>query len=224
MFNRFRKEESKQHADPEPQEAQSVPAPNDASAQEGSPQISRPEQLSAEETLELLADDSDPPIDPAEPEVEPEEDWSAEPILPRARRRRRKTPLMVKPEEVVRQSFSPQQRLLLLDTWQRSGLPAKDFADLVGVSKHTLYKWRQLFERLGPEGLLDQAKGRRRGSRLPEVTKRTILMLKHAHPDWGCQRISDALLRGPALSASGPLARHRSDQIRTEVTQRKRCT
>src|SRR5262249_14714825 len=40
------------------------------------------------------------------------------------------------------------------------------------------------------------------GSRLPEVTRRTILMLKQTHPDWGCQRISDMLLRGPALSAS----------------------
>ena len=27
-------------------------------------------------------------------------------------------------------------------------------------------------------------------------------MLKQAHPDWGCQRISDMLLRGPALPAS----------------------
>src|SRR5262249_2679228 len=42
----------------------------------------------------------------------------------------------------------------------------------------------------------------------PERTRRTILMLKQAHPDWGCQRISDALLRGPALPASaGAVAR-----------------
>ena len=26
-------------------------------------------------------------------------------------------------------------------------------------------------------------------------------MLKQAHPDWGCQRISDELVRGPALAA-----------------------
>ena len=71
-----------------------------------------------------------------------------------------------------------------------------------GISKHTLNKWKQLFERLGPEGLMDQRRGARRGSRLPEVTRRTILMLKQSHPEWGCQRISDALLRGPALSAS----------------------
>jgi transposase InsO family protein len=40
------------------------------------------------------------------------------------------------------------------------------------------------------------------GSRMPELTKRTILMLKESNPTWGCQRISDMLLRGPALPAS----------------------
>jgi transposase InsO family protein len=34
------------------------------------------------------------------------------------------------------------------------------------------------------------------------LTKRTILLLKQAHPDWGCQRLSDLLVRGPALPAS----------------------
>src|SRR5262249_57091489 len=54
----------------------------------------------------------------------------------------------------------------------------------------------------GPGGLLDQPKGGPAGSRLPELTKRTILLLKESHPDWGCQKISDLLLRGPALPAS----------------------
>ena len=102
-----------------------------------------------------------------------------------------------KPEPV-----SPQQRLLLLDTWQRSGLPAGDFAALVGISKHTLYAWKKKFDTQGPAGLMDQPRGGPSGSRLPELTKRTILMLKQANPDWGCQRISDMLLRGPALPAS----------------------
>jgi len=106
-----------------------------------------------------------------------------------------------KPATGSRAYYTPQQRLLILDTWRRSGLPASDFADLVNVSKHTLYKWKSLFERLGPEGLMQQSKGRT-GSRLSEVTKRTILMLKQAHPEWGVERISDMLARGPALSAS----------------------
>jgi transposase InsO family protein len=112
------------------------------------------------------------------------------------------------PEEAKRHSFTPQQRLLMLDTWRRSGLPGQDFAGLVGVSKHTLYKWKQLFEQQGPAGLMDQPRGAPAGSRLPELTKRTILMLKEQHPEWGCQRISDLLLRGPALPASASAVAH----------------
>jgi transposase len=98
--------------------------------------------------------------------------------------------------------LTPEQRLLLLDTWRRSGLPAGDFAALVGISKHTLYAWKKRFDSDGPAGLMDAPRGRARGSRLPDLTKRTILMLKEANPAWGCQRISDMLLRGPALPAS----------------------
>lgn len=113
----------------------------------------------------------------------------------------RKARKLVKPDE-VRVGFSPQERLLILDAWQRSGLPAGDFAPLVGLSKHTLYLWKKRFTELGPAGLMENPRGARLGSKLSEVTKRTIVMLKQAHPDWGCQRISDELLRGPALGAS----------------------
>ena len=108
---------------------------------------------------------------------------------------------LVKPDE-VRLAFSPHERLLILDTWQRSGLPAGDFAPLVGISKHTLYAWKKQFVQHGPAGLMEKPRGATTGSKLPEVTKRTILMLKQLHPEWGCQRISDELLRGPALAAS----------------------
>jgi transposase InsO family protein len=113
---------------------------------------------------------------------------------------RRKGRNLVKPDE-VRLPFSPHERLLILDTWQRSGLPARDFAPLVGISKHTLYLWKKRFTQHGPAGLMERPRGATTGSKLPEVTKRTIVMLKQLHPDWGCQRISDELLRGPALAA-----------------------
>jgi transposase InsO family protein len=113
----------------------------------------------------------------------------------------RKGRTLVKPDE-VRLALSPHERLLILDTWQRSGLPAGDFAPLVGISKHTLYAWKKQFAEHGPAGLMERRRGVSSGSRLPEVTKRTILMLKQVHPEWGCQRISDELLRGPALAAS----------------------
>ena len=114
----------------------------------------------------------------------------------------RKGRRLVKPAEPDRSAVSAEQRLLILDTWQRSGLPGGDFAALVGVSKHTLYAWKKRFDEQGPAGLMDQPRGGRKGSHLPELTKRTILMLKQSNPEWGCQRISDMLVRGPALPAS----------------------
>jgi transposase InsO family protein len=109
---------------------------------------------------------------------------------------------LVLPKQEGTRNWSPEQRLLILDTWRRSGLPAADFADLVDVSKHTLYAWKKAFDTQGPAGLMDHPRGRKSGSRLPELTRRAILMLKETNPEWGCQRISDALARGPALPAS----------------------
>jgi transposase len=100
------------------------------------------------------------------------------------------------------ETLTPEQRLYILDTWLRSGLPAGDFAAMVGLSKHTLYAWKKKFEEEGPGGLIHKPKGGPRGSRLSDLTQRTILMLKQSNPGWGCQRISDMLLRGPALPAS----------------------
>src|SRR6266852_3837066 len=136
--------------------------------------------------------------DPCSAIESPTDALGAVPPLARGRRRRRTLAQPAPKSEALR----PEQRLLLLDTWQRSGLPAGDFAALVGLSKFTLYAWQKKFEREGPAGLMDKPKGGPAGSRLPELTKRTILMLKQANPDWGCQKISDMLLRGPALPAS----------------------
>ena len=98
--------------------------------------------------------------------------------------------------------FAAEQRLLILDTWLRSKLPAGDFAPLVGISKHTLLAWKSRFEEQGPGGLDDKPMGRPTGSRLPEATKRSILMLKEQHADWGQDRISAVLQRTVGFQAS----------------------
>jgi len=113
---------------------------------------------------------------------------------------RRRGRRLVKPAAAA--ALTAEQRLLLLDTWRRSGLPAADFAALVGLSKHTLYAWKKKLDQQGPAGLMERPRGGPTGSKLPELTKRSILMLKEANPSWGCQRISDMLTRGPALPAS----------------------
>lgn len=99
-------------------------------------------------------------------------------------------------------TFTPEQRLMLLDLWQRSELAAAEFGELAGVSRHTLYSWKKRFDAEGPAGLVGQKPGRPKGSRLPEPTKRAIVMLKRAHPDWGRQRIHDELVRAEGLEAS----------------------
>lgn len=109
---------------------------------------------------------------------------------------------LVKKDQAPAPALTVEQRVWLLDTWQRSGLPAGDFGAMVGVTKATLYAWKKKFDTEGPGGLMDRPRGGRQGSRLPELTKRTILMLKQANPERGCQKISDMLVRGPGLPAS----------------------
>jgi hypothetical protein len=42
--------------------------------------------------------------------------------------------------------LTAEQRLLVLDTWRRSGLPACNFGPLVGLSRHKLNTLKQRFE------------------------------------------------------------------------------
>jgi transposase InsO family protein len=73
---------------------------------------------------------------------------------------------------------------------------------LVGISRHTLYSWKKKFDTEGPAGLMEKPRGGPQGSRLPDLTKRAILLLKQSNPDWGVERITAMLLRGPGLQAS----------------------
>jgi transposase InsO family protein len=101
-----------------------------------------------------------------------------------------------------------EQRLLILDAWARSELTAAEFGRIAGISPHTLYAWRKRFEELGPAGLDEKRRGAPKGSRVPEATKRAILMLKEGHAEWGCERIHDMLMRSEGFAASaGAVAR-----------------
>jgi len=132
------------------------------------------------------------PLDPAEAEAR---------LRELSARRRRRGRRRVPESDLPRRHMTAEQRLILLDTWLRSALPAKDFAAMVGLSTHTLYLWKQRFQAEGPAGLMSRPRGRR-GSRVPDTTKRAILMLKRAHPDWGQDRIAQVLMRGPGFAVS----------------------
>ena len=93
------------------------------------------------------------------------------------------------------------QRLLILDSWFKSGLAATDFGDLFGISSQRLNKWKLAFEAYGPAGL-EPRKRERSGSQLAEATKRAVVLMKEQHPEWGVQRLHDELLRGAGYAAS----------------------
>jgi transposase InsO family protein len=172
------------------------PDPHD-SAGEAEPRRSRGEAQPAESSVSSRSPDAcdlTPEIE--RPFIPPLSGRGPRPGSAPSRSRR-----SLKPSTTPEPAITPEQRLLILDAWRRCGLPAGDFAPLVGISKHTLYAWQKRFQESGPAGLMDQPRGGPRGSRLPEVTRRAILMLKESNPDWGCQKISDMLLRGPALPA-----------------------
>ena len=97
-------------------------------------------------------------------------------LLPRIpeRRGRRRGRRLVRSSDEVRGPLSATKKILLLDLWNRSGLPARDFAGLTGLSHHTLYLWRAKFKLEGPAGLMEKPRGAPGGSRLPEVTKRAM--------------------------------------------------
>jgi transposase InsO family protein len=148
-----------------------------------------------------------------------------EPRVPGLYGRRAGTSPKKKPTDESPQGrvLAPRERLHMLDLWARSALSASEFGALVGVSKQTLVAWRKRFDELGPAGLEDRPRGVPSGSKLDELTKRTILMLKQSHPEYGCERISHLLLRGPALAASpGAIARvlkeagYETEEVETE--------
>ena len=79
---------------------------------------------------------------------------------------RRKGRRLVKKGDPRAEQLTPQQRLMILMIWLKSALPAGDFAPLVGVSKHTLYKWKKLFDEQGPAGLMSRSRGGPNSTRL----------------------------------------------------------
>jgi transposase InsO family protein len=190
-------------ADPELLRLDGWPKPSAAVAISGLPGAA-PDPLPADAPphpeatgVSVMPDTQDRPADTTPPVVS-----EADVSLRRYQRRAAPGRRLVKKDATATPPLTAEQRLLLLDTWRRSGLPAGDFAALIGISKHTLYAWKKKFDQHGPAGLLDQPRGGPKGSKLPDLTKRTILLLKETNPTWGCQKISDLLLRGPALPAS----------------------
>ncbi len=136
------------------------PGAGAASPRHATPRQYRGDAAEHGEPTELVADDPAADLDAEPTGSSPPSVPAGRAALPRLSGRGKRGRRLVKPDDIPRTSTTPEQRLLLLDTWQRSGLPAGDFAALVGISKHTRYAWKKKFDRDGPAGLMDQPRVR----------------------------------------------------------------
>ena len=93
-----------------------------------------------------LQPDAEGPADQARYEKPGSTEPFAGPVGPPRLRPTKKGQRLVKKPAAPKLQVSPEQRLLILDTWRRSGLPAADFSTIVGIPTHTLYSWKRRFE------------------------------------------------------------------------------
>ena len=136
-----------------------------------------------------------PDVEPGGGEEEGAPPWGG------GEKRKRSVPLNLNKSD-IKKTLRPEDKLLILDIMARSGLSVQDFSKLVDISSVTLYDWKVKLEELGPEALFPRPRGPEPGSRVDEATRRAILMLKDSHPEYGCERISQFLYRGPGLGVS----------------------
>src|SRR5262245_24329908 len=115
-----------------------APAAGPGSASDATPTPENPAGLNPNLSWE---EDPWPKPQPTDEGIQPSDATDGHSPTPNLGARRRGA--YAKPVARPVMPMSPQQRLLLLDTWQRSGLPARDFGALVNISRHTLYAWKR---------------------------------------------------------------------------------
>ena len=106
------------------------------------------------------------------------------------------------------------QRVACIAEWLEFDAPVSELALRYGVSRKTVYKWLERFERDGPEGLADQSRApHHHGRAMPETVREALIAEWRAHPHWGPRKVRARLLktqptaRWPAPSSIGDLYR-----------------
>ncbi len=100
----------------------------------------------------------------------------------------------------VEPSAIARERLRLLDLWetlQLLGLSAGEAAARVGVSRSSLFRWRERLKASGPGGLEDgsRAPRRRRQPTWSAEMAEAVLLLRETHPRWGKDKLAVLLRR-----------------------------
>ena len=88
-----------------------------------------------------------------------------------------------------------QQRKLLFEIWEANG-NVTQACRTAHVSRGTFYYWKPRFDKDGYVGLEEFARrGPKNPQRTPPEIEQKVVELKQAQPNWGMQRIADALAK-----------------------------
>ena len=89
-----------------------------------------------------------------------------------------------------------QQRRLLFEVWEETG-SREEACQRAHVSQSTFYNWKPVFEAGGYAALEETAShAPHQPKRTPAAIEAHVLEMRHAHPEWGKQRIADELAKG----------------------------
>lgn len=91
------------------------------------------------------------------------------------------------------------ERIRLISDYESGDFGISELAQQYQVSRKTVYKWIERFERQSWEGLQDQSRApEHHPNAIPEQIERAVLELKSRKPLWGAPKLRAKLLENPA--------------------------
>lgn len=101
-------------------------------------------------------------------------------------------------------TYRPEERQSAVEAFGKSGLTQSEFCKVWGITPNTMLSWRKRYREGGGKGLLDSARGRKKGSvcEIAGGVKEAIWETKGRFPDFGLKKIRDFLRRFEGLKVS----------------------
>jgi transposase InsO family protein len=95
-------------------------------------------------------------------------------------------------QQAQKKIYTPEEKLKLINEFQKIGGPAQMFAKWYGVNYTTFTGWMERYKAEGEAGLENKTRG---VEVVPEAVKTEIIKLKQENPEFGVRKISDLLKR-----------------------------
>lgn len=108
-----------------------------------------------------------------------------------------------RPGPQTQRRYTPEERRAAVEAYVKSGLSYEGFAQVWGISRHTLYVWMKQYRERGPQGL-EHPCGEGRPGRKPLAAplREEIVAVQRRFPDFGLKKVRDFLARFRGLKVS----------------------